>query len=106
VAREGAVAGAAMRENDAILVVLAAANRDPAANPDPDRFDPFRRDRRIFTFGAGGHACPGERLATTIAQAGVEALLRIGIDTERFVGALTYRPATNLRVPFPAESAE
>jgi cytochrome P450 len=106
VARDGVVAGAAMRENDAILVVLAAANRDPAANPDPDRFDPFRPDRRIFTFGAGGHACPGERLATTIAQAGVEALLRIGIDTERFAGALAYRPATNLRVPFPAESAE
>ncbi len=106
VARDGVVAGAAMRENDAILVVLAAANRDPAANPDPDRFDPFRLDRHIFTFGAGGHACPGERLATTIAQAGVEALLRAGIDAERFAGALAYRPAANLRIPFPAETAE
>ncbi|HEY0558493.1 MAG TPA: cytochrome P450, partial [Thermoanaerobaculia bacterium] len=105
VARDGVVAGAAMKENEAILVVLAAANRDPAANPDPDRFDPFRADRRIFTFGAGGHACPGERLATTIAQAGVEALLRAGTDAERFAGTLAYRPAANLRIPFPAEAA-
>jgi cytochrome P450 len=89
-----------MREGDGILIVLAAANRDPAANPDPDRFDPSRKDRRIFTFGAGGHACPGERLATTIAQAGIEALLRAGLDPERFAATRSYRPATNVRVPF------
>ena len=106
VARDGVVAGEAMQESDAILVVLAAANRDPAANPDPDRFDPFRKDRRIFTFGAGGHACPGERLATTIAQAGVEALLRAGIDPNASPASSPIVPAANLRIPFPAETAE
>jgi cytochrome P450 len=100
VARDGTVAGEAMQEGDGILVVLAAADRDPAANPDPDRFDPFRTDRRIFTFGAGGHACPGERLAATIAQAGVEALLHAGLDPERFAAGRAYKPAANLRVPF------
>ena len=54
VARAGTVAGREMREGDAILVVLAAANRDPAAP--------------LFTFGAGRHACPGQALATTIAN--------------------------------------
>jgi cytochrome P450 len=100
VARAGIVAGEPMREGEAILAVLAAANRDPAANPDPDRFDPLRKDRRIFTFGTGGHACPGERLATTIAQAGVEALLHTGFDPERFAATRAYRPAANVRVPF------
>lgn len=100
VARDGVVAGEAMREGEAILVVLAAADRDPAANPDPDRFDPFRTDRRIFTFGAGGHACPGERLAATIAQAGVEALLHAGLDPESFAAGRAYKPAANVRVPF------
>lgn len=80
VARDGVVAGEPMAAGDAILVVLAAANRDPVANPNPDQFDLLRKDRRIFTFGAGVHACPGERLATTIAQAGVEQLLRSGLD--------------------------
>ena len=34
VAESGTIAGQAMREGDAVLVVLAAANRDPAANAD------------------------------------------------------------------------
>ena len=102
-ARDGVVAGEAMREGDGILVVLAAANRDPAANPDPGRFDLFRQDRRIFTFGAGIHACPGDRLAITIARAGAEALLRAGLDPERFAAARVYRPLANVRIPFAAE---
>ena len=72
VARDGDVAGQGMREGDAVLVLLAAANRDPAANPAPERFDPCRQERRIFTFGAGIHACPGDALAIAIARAGVE----------------------------------
>ena len=55
----GIVAGEVMQAGDAVLVLLAAANRDPAANPDPDRFNLQRPDRRLFTFGLGAHACPG-----------------------------------------------
>jgi cytochrome P450 len=98
-ARTGIVAGQAMKENDTILIVLAAANRDPSANPDPHRFDIFRKDRRIFTFGAGLHACPGQSLATTIATAGVAQLLRDGIDLERLAATVTYRPSVNTRIP-------
>jgi cytochrome P450 len=98
-ARSGVVAGQAMHEGDAVLVVLAAANRDPAANPDPDRFDIFRRDSRVFTFGAGAHACPGEALATMIATAAVAEVLRAGVDVERLTAAMTYRPSANTRVP-------
>jgi cytochrome P450 len=99
VAGDGVVAGQKMREGDAILVLLAAANRDPAANPAPERFDPFREERRIFTFGAGIHACPGEALAAAIARAGVERLLLVGLDLERFAAAVTYRPSANARIP-------
>ena len=99
VARDGLILGQAVKEGDAVLAVLAAANRDPAANPDPDRFDVLRRDRRLFTFGIGSHACPGETLATTIAQAGVEAMLRAGLDLEALAGSFTYRPSANGRIP-------
>ena len=99
VARDGVVAGQGMREGDAVLVLLAAANRDPEANPDPERFDPFRQERRIFTFGAGVHACPGDALAVAIARAGVERLLLAGLDLERFAAAVTYRPSANARIP-------
>jgi cytochrome P450 len=99
VARDGLVLGRSVKEGDAVLVILAAANRDPAANPDPDRFEVFRKDRRMFTFGLGSHACPGETLATTIAQAGIEAMLRAGIDFEGLAGNFTYRPSANGRIP-------
>jgi len=98
-AGSGSVAGQEMGEGDAILVVLAAANRDPAVNPAPERFDAARQNRRSFTFGFGAHACPGEVLATTIARAGVEALLAAGVDPERLAGTVTYRPSANTRVP-------
>lgn len=98
-AEDGVVAGQSMAAGDTVLVVLAAANRDPAANPDPERFDPLRRDRRIFTFGLGAHACPGEAMATAIAQAGVARLLAAGVDPERLAGGVTYRPSVNTRIP-------
>jgi cytochrome P450 len=95
----GTVAGEEMKEGDVILVVLAAANRDPAANPHPDRFDPSRQNRRLFTFGTGPHACPGEALATTIAAAGVDQLLHSGVDPERLAATVTYRRSANIRIP-------
>jgi cytochrome P450 len=98
-AGDGLVAGARMKAGDAILVILAAANRDPSANSNPERFDVFRKDRRIFTFGAGAHACPGETLAATIARAGVERLIAAGVVIERLPETMTYRASVNARIP-------
>ncbi len=78
VVQDGLVAGQPMKEGDAILVLLAAANRP---------------------FGTGSHACPGETLATTIAQIGVETLLQAGLDLEKLVASVTYRPSANVRIP-------
>lgn len=88
VARAGVVAGCSMKEGDAVLAVLAAANRDPAV-----------QDGRSFTFGIGPHACPGETLAITIAEAGIGSLLNVGIDFDRFAGNVIYRPSANARIP-------
>ncbi|HUK90093.1 MAG TPA: cytochrome P450 [Blastocatellia bacterium] len=95
----GNVAGQDMAAGDAILVLLAAANRDPAANPDPDRFEPMRTDRRCFTFGGGVHACPGEILASVIAKAAVSRLLELRIDLAQVSSNFAYRRSGNVRVP-------
>ena len=99
VARDTVVAGQAMKAGDAILVVLAAANRDPAANAAPARFDAERPAPRTFTFGVGPHACPGAILATRIAAAGVAELLRRDLALDALGDNVRYRPSANTRVP-------
>lgn len=93
------VAGADVEPGQAVLVLLAAANRDPAANTDPDVFRPERAEPRLFTFGAGAHQCPGQRIATTIAAAVVEELLAGGFDPGALPEEITYRPSANARIP-------
>ena len=97
-ARDSMLAGQEMKAGDAILVVLAAANRDPAANPEPQRFDVLRKDRRLYTFGAGVHACAGDTFAVTIAQLAVLHLIEAGLDFDRLT-VMTYRPSANVRIP-------
>lgn len=105
-ADDGVVAGQAMSRGDAILVVVAAANHDPAANALPHRFDPRRSERKTFTFGTGVHACPGALVAKQLAQIGVEQLLAAKFDPTPLAENVRYRPAPNVRIPsFAPEDA-
>jgi cytochrome P450 len=82
-----------------VLLVLAAANRDPSANPQPEKFLLDRPDRCVFSFSRGAHACPGEALARGIAATALSVLC----DTKS-AGALarlawTWKPSMNGRLP-------
>lgn len=97
-AQDAIVAGQEMQAGATILLLLAAANHDPQANPAPADFDLWRKNRRSFSFGVGAHACPGQALAPLIAKAGVAQL----IAAERWpqLGAhVAYRPSANARIP-------
>jgi len=96
VADDCVIAGQALAAGDAILLVLAAANRDPALNAQADVFDPARATRRQFGFSHGPHACPGEPLALAIAAAGLRVLLTAGVAPARPTG---FRPSPNARLP-------
>jgi cytochrome P450 len=106
VARDGELAGRAVAVGDTVLVVLAAANRDPALVAEPDRFDLDRADRRQLTLGAGTHACPGGALALAIAEAAVARLLANGLDLEPLATPVGYRPSANTRIPVFGEEVD
>jgi cytochrome P450 len=98
-AEELMLAGQRIAQGQGVLLVLAGANRDPALNADPDRFDVARSNRRSMTFGAGAHACPGEAIAIEIAAA-ASSTLSAGDSLQRvFRRHAGYRPLPNARVP-------
>ncbi len=55
--------GHPIRRGQQINCLLAAANRDPAAYPDPALFDPARSGPAHTSFGGGIHFCVGAPLA-------------------------------------------
>ena len=87
-----------LEPGSAILLVLAAANRDPHANRCPQEFRLDRSNRCVFTFSRGAHACPGEALARTIAAAAVAVLFETLPNGWLRQIAWSWRPSANGRL--------
>ncbi|CAB3757320.1 cytochrome [Burkholderia puraquae] len=99
VASRTTIEGVTVEAGDAILVVLAAANRDPAVHRDPHRFMRGRATGPNFGFGTGPHGCPGERIAQAVTMGAFGAWLRAGGGPPRDALAWHYRASTNVRMP-------
>jgi cytochrome P450 len=69
--------GQEIAKGDPLLVVLAAADRDPTRFVDPQAFEIMREDaNRHIAFGKGVHACLGAPLARLEGQIAIETLFR------------------------------
>lgn len=102
------VGGVGVATGDPVLVVLAAADRDPARFDDPDRLDLARRDNQHLGYGHGIHYCLGAPLARLEGRTALATLLtrlpdvRLAEDPSdlRWRGGLIMRGLRTLPVQF------
>ncbi|WP_246078661.1 cytochrome P450 [Modestobacter excelsi] len=93
------VGGVPLRRDSGVLVLLAAANRDPAVHPDPDRFDLHREQAAPhLAFSGGVHYCLGAPLARLEGEVALRVLAERA-PRLRLAGRAVPRVATVLRGP-------
>ena len=95
--RDVEMGGKKIRARDAVIAVMAAANRDPEHFPDPDRLDIGRRENRHVAFGFGAHFCFGAPLARIEAQVAFSSILRRLSHLQLEPGPITWRENLGLR---------
>jgi cytochrome P450 len=89
--------GQRIARGDAVMVMTAAANRDPLVFDDPERFDIARTPNRHLAFAWGPHFCFGAALARMQAGIAFEELLRRAATIELVGGPLEWRENLGLR---------
>lgn len=109
------IGGEEIAAGDPVLVVLAAADRDPARFDQPDTLDLSRRDNQHLGYGHGIHYCLGAPLARLEGRVALATLLRRLPDLRlavepgdlRWRGGLIMRGLRTLPVEFtPAQRSK
>ena len=90
------IGGTDIAKGDTMMLLLAAAQRDPAICESPDEFDPDRESIRHLGFGKGPHFCLGAPLARLEAAIALSAVTA-RFPSARIVGEPQYKQNVTLR---------
>jgi cytochrome P450 len=94
-----AIGGTIIPKGEMVLVVIAAADRDPERFPEPDTLDIARMENKHVAFGKGIHHCLGAPLARMEGQIAIGTLIE-RMPNLRLKGSpesLSWRPGMVLR---------
>jgi cytochrome P450 len=94
---DGELGGKEIKQRDAVIAVMAAANRDPERFEDPDRLDLTRPDNRHLAFAWASHFCFGAPLARLEGQIVLTTMLDRLHDLRMNEGPVEWRPNLGLR---------
>ena len=89
--------GKMIRQRQAAIAVMGAANRDPERFLDPDRLDICRKDNRHVAFAWASHFCFGAPLARIEGQIAFESILRRMPNIQLKPGPIVWRENLGLR---------
>jgi cytochrome P450 len=91
--------GRTVRQGEQVITLIGAANRDPAAYPDPDTFDITRAEGPAhLAFATGIHYCLGHALARTEAAVALR-LLATRMPALAQAAPVRHRHSTIIRGP-------
>lgn len=93
------VDGKKLEHGRVVLLLLGAANRDPAVFEAPDRLDVGRLDNPHLSFSQGTHFCLGAQLARAEVQIAVSSLLQRFPDWRPLGSEIDWRSGMVLRGP-------
>jgi cytochrome P450 len=82
---------------ESVILLIAAANRDPSVFGDPGRFDIGRVPNPHLAFSSGFHFCLGAHLARLESQIAIGALLRGFQAMQLATDEAQWRPSWTLR---------
>src|SRR5258706_6237926 len=89
-----------LKKGEAILVVLAAANRDPAQFNEPNKYNICRHNNsEHLTFGAGHHMCIAKYFSMNMASEALSWLFQKYKKVELPQQKIEYEPVANARLP-------
>jgi pimeloyl-[acyl-carrier protein] synthase len=85
------VGGKTVRAGDTVMVIVNAANRDPARFDDPEHFEITRRDTGHLAFASGIHFCVGAALARMEVEVAFRKIAQLDSVFELTDAPLAYK---------------